>query len=53
MDAEIVSSFWMWRTGRAAPAEDAEKEVMALGFPYNQIEFEDSSDSDQEFDMHA
>ena len=52
MDVEIVSNFWMWRTGRATPMEDAEKEVMTLEWPYSQIAFDDSDDSDQDFDMH-
>jgi hypothetical protein len=50
MDCEIVSSFWMWRTGRAKPAADAETEVMALEFPYKDIVWEDSDEEDQDFD---
>jgi len=49
MDAEIVSSFWMWRTGRAAPHEDFATEVMTLAHPYSEIAFADSSDSEDEF----
>jgi hypothetical protein len=42
IDAELVSSFWMWRTGRAAPHEEFSHEVMTLHHPYDQIVYHDA-----------